>query len=175
MNVKSPIKFRRLWNCCWGNEACVITMFDGEGNEAYHAVCSSCGNTYARQNGAHLMRAITPVELASFDLEPRVVGDLCYSHYWGQYYLVTAREQKAGATWITCLWLGKQNFAERTDPTWVEGSDHVTRHCTAWDFCNDAFVDHNLTKPVAGWPWSSYAEFLKELRDRAVKNQREFW
>lgn len=44
---KSPIQFRKLWNCCWGNETHVITFDCG----SRHAVCSKCAAAYTRQNG----------------------------------------------------------------------------------------------------------------------------
>jgi hypothetical protein len=44
---KSPIQFRKLWNCCWGNETHVITFDCG----SRHAVCSKCAAQYTRQNG----------------------------------------------------------------------------------------------------------------------------
>lgn len=42
-----PIKFRQLWNCCWGKETHVITFDCG----SRHAVCTRCANEYTRQNG----------------------------------------------------------------------------------------------------------------------------
>lgn len=44
----SAIKFRQLWNCCWGHETHVITFDNG----SRHAVCTRCASEYTRLNGA---------------------------------------------------------------------------------------------------------------------------
>ncbi len=47
--TKTPvieINFRKLWNCCWGNEQYVIVMFDDDGAESRHAVCRGCAFAY---------------------------------------------------------------------------------------------------------------------------------
>lgn len=154
---KTAIKFHQLWDCCWGNETHVATFFEDDGvTPAYHAVCTKCANQFRGET-----RPITKAELATFEAEPRKSGDLCYSGYWGKFYLVLNVDNTG---LITVLWLGNQE----SDKDWVGGSENVTVHRTAWDWRIDKFVDFNLLASMdEDTGYADYDEFLAVMRDCA--------
>jgi hypothetical protein len=164
---KTTIKFRQLWNCCWNSETHVITMFDDNGHEAYHAVCKSCAAAYRRQNGEHLVREILKEEVDQFEAEPRRVGDLCYNGYWLEYYLVLDRSDSGE---ITVFWLGNGE-----SPHTGGLAPRVTTHRTPWDWTRDRTAEYNLTTvpntPGGRLAYSSYEAFLAELRDIAGQHR----
>lgn len=143
------IKFGELWNCCPGNEAAVIT-FD-EGSE--HAVCRRCANQYTGP-----VRDITPEELAPENrADPRYVGDLCYSGYWNEHYVVLAISDSGE---FTVLWLGVN---QSINPE----SSSVTTHCTPWDWARDKRTGFNVIQYMSEGPYASYDEFIEVMRDCA--------
>lgn len=167
-NMKSAIKFRRLWDCCWGNETHVATFFEDDGvTPSYHAVCKSCAAQFRGET-----RPITPEELATYESEPRKPGDLCYNGYWDKFYLVLAVAQVGtvgtGSHEITVLWLGDQIPDQHFGAAgWRARTDKVNKHMTAWDWKRDKFVGFNMLDPEYDGDYADYDEFLAVMRDTA--------
>lgn len=132
-----PIKFRQLWDCCWGNETHVAEFFEDDGvTPAFHAICKTCASSFIGET-----REITADELATFSMEPRRAGDLCYGGYWGGVYLVLETTD----TSITVLNL--------TAPNEILGKSgntlNVKTHMTAWDWRRDRMIARDLMETWA--------------------------
>jgi hypothetical protein len=153
--LRTTIKFRQLWNCCWNSETHVITMFDDNGHEAYHAVCKSCAAAYRRQNGENLVREILKEEVDAFKAEPRQAGDVCRSGYQRESYVVLAVRDG----WIWSLWLGDGDWAN-ADP-----NVRVTKHMTSWDWKKDSMCNTGMLDCLDEESYASYEEFVSVARD----------
>ena len=139
-------------------------MHDDAGNECYHAVCTACASTYARMNGENLVRPLTDAELAADRREPRVVGGVYKSGYWGNSYVVLAM---SGDGEITSLWLG-----DATHPARDGFGTHVTKHRTRFDWSRDSINRENVTKST---PTRSLSKWPRMRRNTAVGSTCRIW
>lgn len=103
--------------------------------------------------------------------DPRQVGDLCYSGYWRTFSLILRVERNIYNTLkITELNLGKvdreDGVGRNNPPSLQEVSSK--EHMTAWDWRRDRLVGHGLHVVTPGFEWSSFEEYLAELRDIAA-------
>jgi hypothetical protein len=158
MGLQQKIQFRKLWNCCWGNEAAVI-VFD---NGARHAVCRKCANCYTGE-----VQALDEAGVAEFHewvREPRSVGDLCYNGYWMEHYVVLNISNDGE---FTVLWLGDRPTSGSGDS---DGSARVTTHRTAWDPRRDRLNSVGMLDTLDAdedGAYASYDQFLEVARDAA--------
>ena len=95
--------------------------------------------------------------------DPRQVGDMCFSGYWRDAYVVLAieKDQWGGTKSITVLNLSEPN------QRWSTGTVNVKTHCTQWDWRSDQFIDHNVFALLPRWGYESYDAFIDEMRDIA--------
>lgn len=151
VNNQQPIQFRKLWNCCWGNEAAVIVFDGGE----RHAVCKSCANSYTGKVQWDLTDLATAFH--KWIAEPREVGSVCYSGYWMEHYVVLNISHNG---LFTVLWLN--------DADWQSGNVRVTESRTAWNPRRDKLMSvsmfDGLDDPESGG-FSCYEEFMSVAHD----------